>query len=277
MATRKKAKKKPDPANLPSLVVEYKVPRGKEAASQKMRHALETWIDALLRKHKLGDCDGGSIGSGTMEVFCDVTDYASAKALVAKAIKATPYAGFSRIYKIAAEKPEPPAGKHSVYAPGDCLVVKLKGGKFTAAYVAASDVTMGCSHVVVELDYLEKTKPTLADFRKMKPLVITYGGSRDADGVIATSVTPRRTKKLDATFELAGNLPLKLRGVDIGLSRGAWVNWKAKLDRVTRAILKEYGASSDPAVGRYVGTSGDWFLGMDIVAQRRWDAKRRKR
>jgi hypothetical protein len=40
-------------------------------------------LEAALSDRGLGYCDGGSIGSGTMEVFCIVVDRAIAKRVIA--------------------------------------------------------------------------------------------------------------------------------------------------------------------------------------------------
>jgi hypothetical protein len=267
------AKKKPDSGNLPSLVIEYRVPRGKASTALTKRHALEDWLDALLRKHKLGDCDGGSIGTGTMEVFCDVTDYAKAKALVVKAIKATPYADFERIYKVAAEKPEPkPKGKAVSLRKGDCVALR-DGRTYGAAYVA--DVDPNGNHIVVTLDHLEKARPDLAAFRKMKALVLTH---HHWEGQVEVTVEDRPTKAVLARIEVVGNAALKLRNVDVGRHHGSWVNWKQKPDRITREINRETAGYRDLGAGKYLAYSGgEWCLAPQVKMQRRWDAKQAKK
>lgn len=42
------------------------------------RHKLETALDELLKWHRLGECDGGSSGGGTMEIFLYVDDIPAA-------------------------------------------------------------------------------------------------------------------------------------------------------------------------------------------------------
>ena len=262
--------------NLPSLVIEYKIPRNKDSAYLEKRHALEGWLDGLLRKHKLGDCDGGSIGSGTMEVFCDVKDYAKAKALIAKAIKGTPFADFDRMYKIAAEKPEPEpksTGKANWFRKGDCVALRV-GRQWGAAYVVAVDPAG--NHIVVTLNFLDKAKPDLARFRRLKALVLTH---HDWDKQIEVTVEGRPTKAVRARVEVVGNAPLKFSNVDVALHRGSWVNWKQTPDRITREILREVGPRGrDKAAGRYVSSSGgDWMLAGQVKDQRSWDAKRAKK
>jgi hypothetical protein len=46
----------------------------------------------------LGHCDGGSIGSGTMEVCCFVVDFELAKQVVEKDLADTEFADYTRIY-----------------------------------------------------------------------------------------------------------------------------------------------------------------------------------
>lgn len=256
--------------DLPSLVIEYKVPRGKDSLYLEKRHALEQWLDRLLRKHKLGDCDGGSIGSGTMEVFCDVKDYAKAKALVVKEIRSTPYADYGRIYKIAAAKPEPKAkGAKPSFAKGDCIALR-EGRQWGAAYVA--EVEPNGNHIVVTLDYLDKAKPDLAAFRKMKPLVLTH---HEWDNQVEVTVESRPSKAVLARTEVVANAALKFSNVAVARHNGSWVNWKQKPDRITREIEREMGARyRDKAAGKYLSYSGgEWWLVGQVKLQRAWDRK----
>jgi hypothetical protein len=265
MAKKKSSARDSD--DLPILVVEYAF-SGSESQSLEKRHALEDWLDELLGEHDLGSCDGGSIGSGTMEVFCDVADYAKAKRLVEREIRATPYAGFARIYKVAPQpKGRSRKGAASMYAVGDCLAVKVPGGHYSAAYVAGAD-PKGGSHAVIELDYYEKRKPTLAEFSKLEPLVLDHHEWEDE---LQANVTPRRDEHSDATIEVVGNAKLRLAGVDVGLDRASWVNWKAKVDPDVAEAFPD-----DPAAGRYLSTTGDWSLGFQVVEQRNWDARKKR-
>ncbi len=58
------------------------------------RFRLQDMMDELLGWNGLGHCDGGSTGSGTMEVCCFVVDYN-----IAKEIIGTEFEDYSRIYK----------------------------------------------------------------------------------------------------------------------------------------------------------------------------------
>ncbi len=46
----------------------------------------------------LGNCDGGSIGSGTMEVCCFVADFEVAKSVIAANLKGTEFENYTRNY-----------------------------------------------------------------------------------------------------------------------------------------------------------------------------------
>ena len=63
------------------------------------RHALEDVLEELLEQRGLGNTNGGSIGSNTMEAGCFVVDYDIAKKVVETHLKGTVYGDYSRIYK----------------------------------------------------------------------------------------------------------------------------------------------------------------------------------
>lgn len=62
------------------------------------RHRLEEIMDEVLGWTGLGHTDGGSIGSGTMEVGFIVVDYEIAKKVIEENLKNTEFSNFSRIY-----------------------------------------------------------------------------------------------------------------------------------------------------------------------------------
>ena len=68
-------------------------------------HELEDRMNETLGWTGLGNCDGGSIGSGTMEVCCFVVDFKTAKRVIEEDLKNTRFADYSRIYD---ERVEPP-------------------------------------------------------------------------------------------------------------------------------------------------------------------------
>jgi hypothetical protein len=67
-----------------TLVAECAVEGFGTAADLDERHVLEDAVDTVLRERGLGWCDGGSIGSGTMEIACFVENYARARHALAE-------------------------------------------------------------------------------------------------------------------------------------------------------------------------------------------------
>jgi hypothetical protein len=82
-----------------TLLVEYTVQGMGTAKDLKKRQALEDQLNALLGWTGLGHCDGGSIGSGTMEACCFVVDFDVAKRVVQAGLQGTPFGDFARIYQ----------------------------------------------------------------------------------------------------------------------------------------------------------------------------------
>ncbi|MDY7107342.1 MAG: hypothetical protein SYC29_01780 [Planctomycetota bacterium] len=61
------------------LLIEYPVEGMGTVTDLERRHAMEERMRELMGWTGLGTCDGGSIGSGTMEVCCFVVDFETAK------------------------------------------------------------------------------------------------------------------------------------------------------------------------------------------------------
>ncbi|HEY3304077.1 MAG TPA: WGR domain-containing protein [Candidatus Binatia bacterium] len=80
------------------LLVEYAVEGMGTTADVDKRHRLEARMNETLGWTCLGACDGGSIGSGTMEVCNFVVDFELAKDVIAKDLAATEFSNFTRIY-----------------------------------------------------------------------------------------------------------------------------------------------------------------------------------
>ena len=81
-----------------TLLVEYAVEgMGTEDDIEK-RHALQDQLDESLGWTGLGHCDGGSIGSGTMEACCYVVDFDIAKRVLARELEGTRFGDYTRIY-----------------------------------------------------------------------------------------------------------------------------------------------------------------------------------
>ena len=80
------------------LLIEYRVdpPMGTPGDIEK-RHRLQARMDETLGWTGLGHCDGGSIGSGTMEVCCLVVDFEVASQVVAADLAGTEFADYTRI------------------------------------------------------------------------------------------------------------------------------------------------------------------------------------
>ena len=80
------------------LLVEYSVEgMGSETDIQK-RQDLEGVLNESLGWTGLGHCDGGSIGSGTMEACCYVVDFEIAKNVLTKDLAGTRFSDYTRIY-----------------------------------------------------------------------------------------------------------------------------------------------------------------------------------
>lgn len=189
------------------------------------------------------------------------------------------------IEKVSVPNPKPKAPPKPVkplkrtrapgFATGDCLAVKLKDGRYTAAYIveAFQDEGEHGGNVVVELHWIGKQPPTLAAFKTMKPLVLNHHDWKDQ---LQLMVVPYRDKSVDGVVEVIGNQPLKLANIRIGRAHGAWVNWGAAPDCLTREMAKEDGKKirADDPNGRYL-MHGGWNLGMQVVMQEKWDAGKR--
>jgi hypothetical protein len=64
------------------------------------RHELEEYLNELLGWTGLGHVDGGSIGSGTMEVDCLVVDFDMAKKVIENDLKNTIFGDYLDICKM---------------------------------------------------------------------------------------------------------------------------------------------------------------------------------
>ena len=81
-----------------TLIVEFKITGAGTKADIEKRHRLQDRLDGTLGWTGLGNCDGGSFGSGTMEVCCFVVDFEIAKRVIESDLAETEFADFSRIY-----------------------------------------------------------------------------------------------------------------------------------------------------------------------------------
>ena len=62
------------------------------------RHALQSRMDETLGWTGLGQCDCGSIGSGTMEVCCFVVDFETAKSVIERDLQDSEFSDYTRIF-----------------------------------------------------------------------------------------------------------------------------------------------------------------------------------
>jgi hypothetical protein len=81
-----------------TLLIEFAVAGMGSGADVERRHRLEERMNETLGRTGLGHCDGGSIGSGTMEVCCFVVDFAIAKRVIEADLKDTEFSNYTRIY-----------------------------------------------------------------------------------------------------------------------------------------------------------------------------------
>lgn len=79
------------------LLVEYAVDGFGTEADLEKRHALEDRLNETLGWAGVGHCDGGSIGSGTMEACCYVVDFDIAREVIERDLAGTRFADYARI------------------------------------------------------------------------------------------------------------------------------------------------------------------------------------
>lgn len=80
------------------FLVEYAVEGMGTPDDVEKRHRLESRLNETLGWTGLGACDGGSIGSGSMEVCNFVVDFEVAKAVIEKDLAGTEFANYTRIF-----------------------------------------------------------------------------------------------------------------------------------------------------------------------------------
>jgi len=81
-----------------ALMIEFAVEGMGSEADLEKRHRLEERMDQTLGWTGLGACDGGSIGSDTMEICSFVVDFETAKRVVEQDLADTEFADYARIY-----------------------------------------------------------------------------------------------------------------------------------------------------------------------------------
>lgn len=86
-----------------TLLVEYAVDGFGTSEDLDKRNRLIDRLNEILGWTGLGHCDGGSIGSGTMEVCNYVVDFEVAKRVIDAELKGTEFENYTRIYDEEAE------------------------------------------------------------------------------------------------------------------------------------------------------------------------------
>ena len=81
-----------------TLLIEYSVEGMGTKEDVEKRHKLEERMNETLGWTGLGACDGGSIGSGTMEVCNFVVDFEIAKQVIEDNLKNTEFSNYTRIF-----------------------------------------------------------------------------------------------------------------------------------------------------------------------------------
>ncbi len=81
-----------------TLLIEYSIEDMGSEQDVEKRHNLEDKMNEALGWTGLGACDGGSIGSGTMEVCNFVVDFEVAKKVIEEKLKNSEFSNYTRIY-----------------------------------------------------------------------------------------------------------------------------------------------------------------------------------
>ncbi len=89
------------------LLIEYKVEEMGNSKDVEKRHRLENLMNETLGWTGLGACDGGGIGSGTMEVCNYVVDFEVAENVIKKALVGTEFSDYTRIYYVTSNLANP--------------------------------------------------------------------------------------------------------------------------------------------------------------------------
>ena len=89
-----------DEDNYVFLEIEFTIDGFGTEQDLEKRHRLEEKMDEVLGWTGLGHTNGGSIGSGTMEVGCIVVDFDIAKKVIEEKLKGTEFGDYSRIFKM---------------------------------------------------------------------------------------------------------------------------------------------------------------------------------
>jgi predicted DNA-binding WGR domain protein len=94
---REKGFREIDANELPFLIIEFEVTQDGTQEDLAKRQRLEARMNELLGWTGLGHCDGGSIGSGSMEVACIVVDADIAKRVIEDDLAGTEFADYKKM------------------------------------------------------------------------------------------------------------------------------------------------------------------------------------
>ena len=85
-------------ADLQLLLIEYRIQGMGSPADRVKRQALEDRMNEVLGWVGLGQCEGGNIGYGTMEVCCLVVDFELARSVIEADLAGSIFEDYSRIF-----------------------------------------------------------------------------------------------------------------------------------------------------------------------------------
>jgi len=88
------------PSRHTRLLVEWAVEGMGSPEDLDRRHAAQLFLGDCTARLGLGHCDGGSIGSGSMEVCCFVVDFALAEEVLRRELAGTAFGNFTQIYQM---------------------------------------------------------------------------------------------------------------------------------------------------------------------------------
>ena len=87
-----------DALEVSALIIEYIIDGKGDTADLEKRQKLEGRLNETLGWTGLGHCDGGSIGSNTMEVCCMIVDFDIAKNVIEADLTNSAFRDYNRIY-----------------------------------------------------------------------------------------------------------------------------------------------------------------------------------
>lgn len=96
-ANQKLAEGYDEPETVYGLEISYKVDGFGTQDDLDKRHRLEEQLNETLGWTGLGHCDGGSIGSDSMEVYCLVVDFPLARSVIEQDLKDTEFGDYLSI------------------------------------------------------------------------------------------------------------------------------------------------------------------------------------